>query len=324
MAAAAAAAVLLALPAAGCGGPAPDQRLAIEIASALLTLCPAADPSDEEARARCAAGLSSDAALRASMAAPFLWGAQDPSTSGTLEDSATTRFDPLVFRRTYLSLMMFPSAIRIEAAAGGVTILHVPVLLRNELAMGSYPHPLWYSQAEWASYQLARELVVVLRDGKWVGALRSADQDDARALVEHTWSGQWTWTEGGEEMPYVSRYGYLLSPANPSAGRLDAAYRALAGGLTRQSCMLCHAPDNYPGARPLDILNYPNQALASRSSIVADLQANSMPPANDLGLPEGIADEGARQELLDLAREFAAAGDAALAYEGESAPTPGP
>ena len=43
-----------------------------------------------------------------------------------------------------------------------------------------------------------------------------------------------------------------------------------------------------------------------------------MPPVNNtLGLPVGITVDADRQELLALAQEFKAAGDAALAYEGE-------
>jgi hypothetical protein len=48
--------------------------------------------------------------------------------------------------------------------------------------------------------------------------------------------------------------------------------------------------------------------------VVAELTKNRMPPARDAA-PAGIADEGYRRELLALAKEFAALGDRALAYE---------
>jgi len=297
-----------------------DQSLAQQIAQSLATDCPPASPDDEQARALCAAALSQDPVLASAMRSPFLHGAQAPGAAPDLDAATVTRLDALVWRRLYGSLMMFSPGVTIEPGQGGVTLVHMPVQLRNQLDTGSYPEPFWHSDDEWTSYQLARELIVVVRDGKWIGALRSADQDPARAVVAHTWSGQWTWQEGGQEMPYVARYDYLLSPDNPGASRLADAYQALADGLRQQSCMMCHSPDNYGASQKLDLLNYPNQALASRASLVADLAANSMPPANDLGLPVGIPDDGARLQLLDLAREFAAAGDAALAFEGEGAP----
>jgi hypothetical protein len=139
--------------------------------------------------------------------------------------------------------------------------------------------------------------------------------------VAHTWSGQWHWELGGVQMPYVSLYAYLLSPNNPHATRLDAAYRALSDGLRSQSCFMCHSPDNHAGITPLEFFNYPNQALVARNSIIARLQENTMPPkTNDLGLAGGIASDEDRQALIAAAREFKDAGDAALAFEGQTAP----
>ena len=66
-----------------------------------------------------------------------------------------------------------------------------------------------------------------------------------------------------------------------------------------------------------------DQPLGTRNEIITDLEKNAMPPdVNGLGLPKGIQDEGDRQELLSLARAFKAAGDEALAYEGELKPPP--
>ena len=68
----------------------------------------------------------------------------------------------------------------------------------------------------------------------------------------------------------------------------------------------------------MEFFNYPPQALVARNSIIARLQQNNMPPAaNDLGIPAGIVNDGDRQELIALAQEFKAAGDAALAFEKE-------
>jgi hypothetical protein len=164
-------------------------------------------------------------------------------------------------------------------------------------------------------------MLLIIQNGKWMGAMRGANQDTTRVEVSHTWSGQWHWEVGGQAEPYVTLYEYLFSPQNPNIARLDTAYRNFNDGLRQNSCLLCHSPDNYAAATQLEFFAYPNQALFSRNSIIANLEANTMPPANNtLGLPAGIADEGARQELLALAHEFKDAGDAALAYEGELKP----
>ena len=299
----------------------PDATLARKIAETLVADCPAAAPSDEDARAACAAQLSGDKFLAGAMREPFLWGGQTAGAGLHPEDSNMNRFNVYVWRRMYLSLLMFAGTATIEQTADGLTVAHLPMLFRNELETGSYPYPFWHSQKKWNSYQLAREMLIVVEKGQWSGAMRAADQDTSRPQVQHTWSGQWQWQEGNVEMPYVSLYRYLLSPENPHADRLDAAYRALSNGLRQQACFMCHSPDNHANVTQLEFFNYPNQALYARNSIIGDLMANAMPPAaNDLGLPGGIADDNERQELITLAQEFKAAGDQALGFEGELKP----
>jgi hypothetical protein len=315
----------------GCGDQTPastvevDDAVAHQVAAALTAACPEAPPSDEGARALCAARLSDDKALSAVMREPFLWGGQKAGTSYHPEESNMNRFNVLVWRRMYLSLMMFTGEATFEKTADGLTVVHLPVRFRNELEPGSYPYPFWHSAKKWDSYQLSREVLLIIEGGKWVAAMRGAEQDASRPRVAHTWSGLWHWQEGDVAMPYVSLYGYLLSPGNPSAARLDDAYRELSNGLRAHACFMCHSPDNHAAVAQLEFFNYPNQALYSRRNIVTQLNANTMPPAtNDLGLAAGIADAGERAELVALAREFEAAGDAALSFEGELKPAAGP
>ena len=301
-------------------GPESDMKIAQKVIASLVAACPMAAASDESARSACAASLTDDRYLASVMQNPFLWGGKQSGTSYHLRESNMTWFNTRVWRRMYLSLMMFPGPSTIEQTADGLTVAHLPMYFRNELDLGSYPYPFWHSATKWASYQLAREVILVVQNGKWLGAMRSSEQDPSRAQVAHGWAGQWQWQEDGMIMPYVSLYTYLLSPQNPHAARLDAAYRALADALRSQSCMACHSPDNHAGITPLEFFNYPNQALTARNSIIARLQQNDMPPAeNDLGLPHGINNDAVRQQLIALAREFKAAGDDALAYEGEPA-----
>jgi hypothetical protein len=295
-----------------------DATLAQQIADTLIASCPMAPAGDEVARAQCAANLSDNKSLGAVMQEPFLWGGQKAGTSFHLEESPMNRFNVFVWRRMYLSLYMFNGDVRIEQTADGLTVLHLGYQFRNELEIGSYPYPFWHSKKKWDSYQYSREVTLIIQNGKWIGAMRVADQDTTRSFVTHTWSGQWYWEEGGQDMPYVSLYKYLLSPQNPNAARLDTAYRAFSDSARAQSCMMCHSPDNFAQAAQLEFFNYPNQALIARNDIITHLENNTMPPANNtIGLPPGIVDDAERQELLGLAREFKAAGDAALAFEGE-------
>ena len=296
-----------------------DQDIARQVAETLVAACPLAEPGDEQARAQCAANLSDNKALGTVMREPFFWGGQKAGTSYNPLESDMNRFNVLVWRRLYLSLFMFTGQITIDPPTEeGRTVVHLPYVFRNELEIGSYPYPFWHSKKKWDSWQFAQELILIIQDGQWTAAMRSAVQDTARPFVSHSWSGQWTWEKGGEEMPYVTLYKYLLSPQNPNTTRLDSAYRNLSEGMRNQSCVSCHSPDNYAQVTQLEFFNYPNQALMSRNTIIMHLENNTMPPAaNTLGLPAGVTDEEERAELLTLAREFKAAGDAALEFEGE-------
>jgi hypothetical protein len=278
-----------------------------------------AAPDDEVARHQCASHLTENKFLAGVMNEPFLWGGQKTLGDYRFADSNMNKFNVLVWRRMYLSLIMFPSgAATTERTSDGLTVVHVPMAFRNGLEMGSYPYPFWHSKKKWDSYEHSVEMLLVFQGGKWLGAMRSATLDETRAHVAHTWSGQWHWDTGSQAQPYVSLYKYLFSPSNPHVARVDAAYRDLSNGLRAQACFMCHSPDNYAASAALEFFNYPNQALYARDDIILDLERNAMPPANNtLGLPAGIASDADRAELIALARAFKASGDDALAWEGE-------
>jgi hypothetical protein len=310
---------------AACGGmeQRTNEELAAEIGRGIAQACPMAAPSDEQARALCAARLTDFKLLRDTMQEPFLWGGQRPGKGYRLSDSDTTRFNALVWRRMYLSLFMFTGDVRIESS-GDFVVIHLPFRFRNEMDPGAYPYPFWHSKTKWDSWQLSPELILIMEGGKLTGALRSSDRPDEaerRAhYVDRTWSGQWQWKEAGQPMPYVSLYKFLFSPTNPHVEKLDTAYRSLESEMRESSCLVCHAPDNLGKTGVLEFFNYPNQALYSRHSIVWHLEANTMPPKeNDFGLPLGL-DAQERQRLLELAKAFEAAADEALAFEGEIKP----
>lgn len=306
---------------AGCASEDPkgDRAVAADIAKGITEACPMASASDEQARALCSAKLTEFTLLRDTMREPFMWGGQGKGKGYRLADSDTTRFNALVWRRMYLSLFMFTGDYTIEES-GDFVVIRLPYRFRNEMDMGAYPYPFWHADGKWESWQLSPELILVMEKGLITGALRSSAREPERKFVNHTWSGQWNWQVDGKQMPYVSLYTYLFSPENPHVSKLDTAFRALETQMRDNACFLCHSPDNLAKVSELEFFNYPNQALYSRHSIVTHLERNTMPPRNDHGLGIGISDAGTRTTMVELAKAFEAAGDEALAWEGELKP----
>ncbi len=283
-----------------------DERVATSIAAALAASCPIGDdPSSEAARDVCADKLTNLAVLSSAMIEPFIWGGQ--TARGYALDKGTNKFNPRVWRRLYLSTFMFGTACTIERT-GDRVVLHVPVRFRGAMPPGAYPYPFWHKPAKWDAYSYATTIHFVLEHGKLIGALRGTEQDRTRPRTAHAWDGQWG-------QPRVSLYSYLLSRENPHLPALDEAYRALEVGLRQHNCQTCHAPDNQAHADQLEFFVYPNQALTGRHDIIAQLEDDTMPPANELGIAPGIADPQERAQLIDLARTFESAGDAALDWE---------
>jgi hypothetical protein len=294
-----------------------DVALAMSIAKGLVEACPDGDnPADEAARNQCAAKLTDFAGLRQAMREPFIWGGQSAG-GGYHLDTKTNKFNARVWRRMYLSTFMFGNDYTIDQI-GDTTVLHMPVRFRGAMSTGAYPYPFWHSEKKWAAYNYATTIHFIIQDGVMPGALRSSEQDTTRPKVAHGWDGLWRWQRAGVQMPYVSLYDYLLSKDNPHAARLNDAYRALEARMRQHNCQACHAPDNQGESAQLEFFVYPNQALSGRHDIVTQLETNEMPPPdNTLHLPAGIEDSSERDLLLQLARDFEAAGDEALAWEGD-------
>ena len=286
-------------------------QLATEIAKGIIAACPIADPGDDNAHNQCADKLSNLEPLRNAMVKEVRWGGQKEAGKYALKENHTTSFDPLVWRRTYLSTFMFSGEPKVEQK-GDLTIVHLPVQFRNKLDAGAFPYPFWHSHKKWTSYQQAKEVMLIMKDGQVQAALRSADKDSQRPMVKREWDGQWSWTNAsGQQEPEVVLYKYLFSDANPHVKKLDETYRAFEVEMRQHSCNVCHSPHNANEMNPLLLLNYPNQALTLRHETLRQIKEKLMPP------PNGIQDEAELQKVVKLAEAFAKVGDQALAYEGE-------
>ena len=302
-----------------------DAQLAEAMAQTLVQGCPMADPGDETARSACAVAMTDSTLLRDQMAAKFLWGQQQAADDYRIDDHMT-RFHPLVWRRIYLSVYMFPGEYTVDKQ-GDFTLLRMKPAFRSRLDMGSYPYPFWHRAGKWAAYFLQKELIFFIKDGKILAARRSFEgtegllaQPPVRPEVVHEWGGQWTWSLGGEEYPKAVLYTWLLSKDNPHREELEESYRDLEHEMRKTSCFMCHQPDNPTVMPELELFSYPNQALSGRHRIVKSLEDNTMPRADPLrGIAHGYTadQEPMRQKLLELSKKFAKLGDDALRFEGE-------
>ena len=287
-----------------------------QIAAAIAQACPLADRKDARARDACAERLARSEILKARMQEPFLWGGQKVAGDYDLEHSPSNRFNPLAWRKMYLSLFMFDGNNRVEKV-GDQTIIHMPAQFRGQLDSGEYPYPFWHSEKKWDDYNYSTEVMLVYREGKLRGAFRSAVADKTRPKVVRTWDHKWHWFKPGatheatQTEPRVTLYSSLFTPKNPHVKELDSAYRKLALGFNRYKCFECHTPANYAKMNMLEFFNYPNQALTGRNRIIAVLEDNAMPPI------DGIEDPRDRQTLLELARDFKRIADEALKFENE-------
>lgn len=199
----------------------PDIELAKKLGKDIIAACPVVNNLKNLAAFNsCADKLAKSKTLRDTMNAPFLWGAQSKVGSYNLQDNQTTQFDPLVWRRTYLSTFAFKGEPKIEKV-NNLIVIHLPTQFRNELDIGDFPYPFWHSSKKWDSYQQTTELLFVLENQKLTGALRSAVVDATRPKVNNVWDGKWFWTDArGKLQPYVTLYTRLFSSSNPHVTKM--------------------------------------------------------------------------------------------------------
>lgn len=274
-----------------------------------------ADPGDIRARDLAADSLVRCRTFLAAAQDRLLWGGCDPVKGFDPLTYNLTEFEPLVWLRLYASTIMLASAHEIRKE-GPYTILEMKAKFRSKLDPGEYPYPFWHSAKKWQAYLNLKSLAVVFQDDRIVAAYRIASES-ITAAEQRPWDGQWHWEDAnGQEQPRVALFSYMFSADNPHRAQVEQAYRTLEAQFRAQTCTACHAPDNKGKSKALLMLNYPNQSLVSRHKLVQVLMENQMPPADEEnGHPAGIPDKAKRDEIVKLARRFAAEADAAVGYQ---------
>lgn len=296
-----------------------SMSLPKRVATELVKASPLADPADAKARDRASEALARCQSFRMHVGERILWGGCDPEKGFDPKTYSLTKFDPVVWLKLYASTIMFTgeSDVRQE---GPLTILELKARFRSGLDPGDYPYPFWHTPKKWQAYLDLTSLALVFREDTIVAAYRIAPNKASGVGVAAdmpSWDGKWRWTDAkGEEQPRVALFSYVFSPDNPHREAVDQSYRRLEAKFRSQNCTACHAPDNKGKAKSLLLLNYPNQSLAARHSLVEVLKKNEMPPEDTTAKhAAGIADEAVRGELVGLAEAFVKQADAAIAFE---------
>ena len=293
--------------------PLSKEEFGRKLARSLFAACPMTDPDDKQAHQQAIDRLTNDSFLKARMNVSFLWGGQKTPGNFNTYDSHLTRFNPMAWRKFYLSLFMFKGTYEV-VPNGDVTAYLFPVRFRGELGDGEYPYPFWHSAGKWRKYNEAKYLIILATDSKIIASMRSADkQETVPSYASRTWNGLFRWFNESNQVqqPRVNNFRHVFSSSNPHVDRLENVYQQLALGFRAENCMACHSPDNDARMKMLEILSSPSHTLAAKDRLPIILRANLMPP------PGGISDHEVKKTLIDLAWKFQKVANLALEYEDE-------
>jgi hypothetical protein len=289
-----------------------QERIAKQFAEA----SPMADPGDTCARDSAAARLVECRDFLGAVGERLLWGGCEPVKGYDPKTYSLTEFDPFVWLKLYGSTLMFTGEYEVKPN-GPFSVLELKAKFRSNLDPGDYPYPFWHSPKKWQAYLDLASLCVVFRDDKIVAVYRVAQPDPSNSPAERKWDGKWQWTDAvGNQQPRVALFTYMFGADNPHRAGVDNAYRQLEKQFRAHDCTSCHAPDNAGKAKALLLLNYPNQSLFARHTLLQTLKNNEMPPEDsDAHKPAGITDHEQRAKLIRLAQNFVQKADAAVAFE---------
>lgn len=299
----------------------PVREIQDRIARQFVAASPVADPGDARARDLAASRLAECRDFLTAVGDRLLWGGCEPVKGYDPKTYSLTEFDPIVWLKLYGSTLMFTGEHEVKTS-GDFTILEMKARFRSNLDPGDYPYPFWHSSRKWQAYLDLTSLCLVFRGSRIVAVYRVSEADPNKPLVDKKWDGRWMWRDPeGNQQPRVALFNYIFGSDNPHRAGVDEAYRRLESRFRAHDCTSCHSPDNAGKSRALLLLNYPNQSLFARHSLVETLENRQMPPADhQKNLPSGIEDESSRAELVQLARVFAREADAAIAFEASRKP----
>lgn len=299
-------------------GTKPEYAAQIALAKAIAECCPIADPADLQARDQAAAKLGSLNALLDATEFHLLWAAFDPAKGIDVETNKYLQLNPLVFAKVYLSMFMFTGKHEVRKEGDSI-VIELEAKFRGGLPPGDFAHALWFTPESWNAYAMTESLLFVYSEEDQIGFAYYKAGKTPTKFDAPPWKERWRWGDArGVSQPRVANYDYLFSKDNPHTAALDNAYRALQSGLQTHKCFTCHAPDNKANADMLVLLRYPNQALSARHALAAVLREETMPPGDiRRGVPAGIHDEKARQEMIKQADEFDTQAEAALKFEAD-------
>ena len=303
-----------------------SQRGAVEhfigtLVRQTATVCPLAHPADQAALDRCRTALYGDSAFRKGLAPVVLWGRPSPD-GRRLRDTNLTQFAPDVLAGLYLPMFMLSGEYEVSFdPTERLYRARVPALFRNALDPGQYPYPFWHDAKKWADYQAANEIAI------WVDPARMrivtmqfsarGNPDPRLTSAPRTppaFDGKWMWTDAlGQSQPRPTLFVGLMSSNNPYLGRLESAYRDLAGELRKGTCNECHAPDNYAGMKRLVLMQTPVHAAGEIKRMMRSVREDKM-PLDDLGLHKEM-DPGVKAALLKYGAIFDALVDSARDWE---------
>jgi hypothetical protein len=301
--------------------PDPDRvaRRAASWAAEVATLCPVARPDDRAALDSCRRRVYRSAVLRDALAPHLIWGRQaDPRA--LLKDQKLTQFAPDVWLGLYLPLFMFSGKHTVEYIdRERLFLVRLETAFRNRLPPGQFPYPFWHDSKKWSAYQDARTLLLwvdadtaSIRAAQYtpIGKRRLVDSDP----IAHRFEGRWMWTDSaGQVQPRATLFDGLYSAQNPYKGKLEAAYRDLAGELRAAECSACHVPNNPSAMKRLVLLQTPAHAAGEIHRVMKSVRDGRM-PLDQFGIPKRL-EPAIRDALLQSGSRFATLVDAAQKWE---------
>jgi len=298
------------------------ERLVATLAQEAATLCPLADPADQQALDRCRTSLFKDSYFKRSLARIILWGRPSPVPNARLKDTTLTQFGAEVLSGLYLPMFMFNGRYRVDYdPIEGRYRARLEGLFRNNLMPGQYPYPFWHDAKKWNDYQRANGITLWIEPHTSkivVGQFSRQDGADPRlntpSRIPPAFDGQWMWVDDtGAPQPKPALFIGLFSPDNPHLEKLQSTYKDLALAMRNSTCNSCHVPDNPEKMKRLVLLQTPVHAAGEIKRVMAAVRESRM-PLDDIGIEKEL-DAETKATLLKFGAAFESTVNAAYAWE---------